>query len=126
MRRKPISEMRFEGVDEPLDLDAPVRSVQARNMTTTDQMKAKGIELGFSERTAYVFARHVDNAKDAIVDIFDAVSDFRMYAASDDPEAILQALRRLGSVIGYSNSIGTAWAELAAAAGAVAAILETA
>jgi hypothetical protein len=91
-----------------------------------DSIVANAKSMGYDAKEAHVMARQVENALRAVNDAMAILSRLRVILEDDDDDAKLIALRSLASTIGYSNSVGTAWAELSAAAGAIHAMLEAA
>lgn len=93
-------------------------------MEFTQAIKNHGIEMEMTERGAYILAHQADLARRAVKEIKAQVDRLNEVLAGDDAEVQLIELRRFAGHVGYSNSIGTAWSELSAAAGAVGALLE--
>jgi hypothetical protein len=90
-----------------------------------ESVKAMGIKLGMSEKGAYLLGYHTDQARQAVKEIVQQAQSLLEALEGEDVDSKLGTLRWLAGHVGYSNSIGSTWAELATAAGAVNALLET-
>lgn len=74
--------------------------------------------------TRLVVARQMGLARGAALEALKQLTKLHTVLSGDDFDNKLIELQHLAHHAGYSNSIGTAWAELVTAAGAVNAILE--